>query len=116
MEIINYLKKNQISLIILLLSLLLILPKWILSFTFFDENITLRIINDTSDAAYYPLINSFSDFNLSNSYDDNLNNLKLISYPFIGLAINSFFWINIWILFISKRPYGYDVKIRYECI
>ena len=92
MEIINYLKKNQISLIILLLSLLLILPKWILSFTFFDENITLRIINDTSDAAYYPLINSFSDFNLSNSYDDNLNNLKLISYPFIGLAINSFFF------------------------
>ena len=91
MEIISYLKKNQITLIILLLSLLLILPKWILSFIFFDENITLRIINDTSDAAYYPLINSFSDFNLSNSYDDNLNNLKLISYPFIGLAINSFF-------------------------
>ncbi len=92
MEIINYLKKNQISLIILLLSLLLILPKWILSFTLFDENITLRIINDTSDTLYYPLINSFSDFNLSNSYDDSVNNLKLVSYPFIGLAINSFFF------------------------
>ena len=83
MQIINYLKKNQISLIILLLSLLLILPKWVLSFTFFDENITLRIINDTSDAAYYPLINSFSDFNLSNSYDDNLNNLKLICFKLL---------------------------------
>ena len=92
MVIINHLKKNRISLTILLLSLLLILPKWILSFTFFDENITLRIINDTSDTLYYPLINSFSDFNLSNSYDDNKNNLKLISYPLIGLAINSFFF------------------------
>ena len=92
MEIISYLKKNQITLIILLLSLLLILPKWILSFIFFDENITLRIINDTSDTLYYPLINSFSNFNLSNSYDDNVNNLKLVSYPFIGLVINSFFF------------------------
>ena len=92
MVIINHLKKNRISLTILLFSLLLILPKWILSFTFFDENITLRIINDTSDTLYYPLINSFSDFNLSNSYDDNKNNLKLISYPLIGLAINSFFF------------------------
>ena len=92
MKIINYLKKNETSLIILLLATLLILPKWILSVIFFDENITLRIINDVSDAAYLPIINSFSDLNLSNSYDNNLHNLKLISYPVISLAINSFFF------------------------
>tara|TARA_B110000027_G_scaffold68769_1_gene73500 strand:- start:379 stop:2157 length:1779 start_codon:yes stop_codon:yes gene_type:complete len=63
-----------------------------MSFSFFDEELTLRIINDASDAAYFPLINSFSDFNFSNSYSNNIEDLKLISYPVIGLLINSLFF------------------------
>ena len=92
MKVINYLNKNYIFFIILLSSLILFLPKWIMSFSFFDEDLTLRIINDASDAAYFPLINSFSDFNFSNSYLNNIEDLKLISYPVIGLFINSLFF------------------------
>ena len=61
MKTFNYLKNNYIILIILISTILLILPKWILSFTFFDENIILRIINDVTDEFYFPIIKSFSD-------------------------------------------------------
>ena len=63
----------------------IILPKWILSYTFFDENIILRIINDASDAAYFPIINSYSDLNFSNSYSETITDLKLISFPHLCL-------------------------------
>ena len=92
MKTFNYLKNNYIILIILISTILLILPKWILSFTFFDENIILRIINDVTDEFYFPIIKSFSDFNFSNSYSENVTDLKLISYPIIGLLVNSFFF------------------------
>ena len=92
MKVINYLNKNYIFFIILLSSLILFLPKWIMSFSFFDEDLILRIINDVSDATYFPIINSFSDLNFSNSYSGNIDNLKLISYPIIGLFVNSFFF------------------------
>ena len=85
MKTFNYLKNNYIILIILISTILLILPKWILSFTFFDENIILRIINDVTDEFYFPIIKSFSDFNFSNSYSENVTDLKLISYPIISL-------------------------------
>ena len=85
-------KKNNIFFVILLTSVIFFLPKWIISFSFFNEDITLRIINEVSDAAYFPIINSFSDFNFSNSYSNNIEDLKLISYPVIGLLINSLFF------------------------
>ena len=85
-------KKNNIFFVILLTSVIFFLPKWIISFSFFNEDITLRIINEVSDAAYFPIINSFSDFNFSNSYSTNIEDLKLISYPIIGLFINSLFF------------------------
>ena len=92
MKFIKYPYINYTYLGILILSLILILPKWILSFSLFDESMSLRVINEVSDNAYFPLINSFSDFNFSNSYSNNEVNLKLISYPIIGLLVNSFFF------------------------
>jgi len=92
MKFIKYPNINFTFLGILILSLILILPKWILSFSFFDESMLLRAINEVSDNAYFPIINSFSDFNFSNSYSNNEVKLKLISYPIIGLFVNSFFF------------------------
>ena len=89
----NYqLKNKNFFIVILIIATLLILPKWVLSYTFFDENIILRIIHDASDAAYFPIINSYSDLNFSNSYSEIITDLKLISFPIIGLIINSFFF------------------------
>jgi hypothetical protein len=74
---------------IIFLTILLVSLKWILSFYFFDEDITLRIINETSDTTYFPLIKSFSELNFNPSYSDSLNNLKIVSFPALSLFVNS---------------------------
>ena len=84
----HHLKKNNI--ILLFCSLLIISIKWIYSFLLYDEDIILRIINETGDKSYYPLIKSFSDFNLSPSFSTNYDNLKFVSYPVLSLFINSY--------------------------
>lgn len=85
----NKFKKNNI--ILLFISLLIISIKWIYSFYLYDEDILLRIIHDTGDNAYYPLIKSFSDFNLSPGYSEKYNNLSFVSFPLLGLFTNSIF-------------------------
>ena len=76
----------------LVLSILLVSLKWILSYIFFNEDIVLRVISDSYDSAYYPIIKSFSDLNLSPSYSNTSGDLKLISFPVLGLFINSLFF------------------------
>ena len=76
----------------LALSILLVSLKWILSYVYFNEDIVLRVISDSYDSAYYPIIKSFSDLNLSPSYSNTSGDLKLISFPVLGLFINSLFF------------------------
>ena len=91
MEIVKLNKKISIY-IFLLTTVFLIILKWIFSYLYFDDDITLRIINDTSDTAYYPIINAFSNFDFSPSYSDNIKDLDLISFPLLSLLINSIFF------------------------
>jgi hypothetical protein len=91
MEIVKPNKKISIY-IFLLTTVFLIILKWIFSYLYFDDDITLRIINDTSDTAYYPIINAFSNFDFSPSYSDNIKDLDLISFPLLSLLINSIFF------------------------
>ena len=91
MEIVKLNKKISIY-IFLLTTVFLIILKWIFSYLYFDDDITLRIINDTSDTAYYPIINAFSNFDFSPSYSNNIKDLDLISFPLLSLLINSIFF------------------------
>ena len=92
MSITLNLQKKNLLLLILILSILLVSLKWILSFIYFDEDIALRVINDSTDGTYYPIIKSFSEFNFSPSYSQKIDNLKIISFPVLSLFINSFFF------------------------
>ena len=85
-------QKKSFFLSALLLAILLVSLKWILSYIYFDEDIVLRIINDSTDGSYYPIINSFSDFNLSPSYSEVILDLKVISFPILALFVNLFFF------------------------
>ena len=85
-------QKKTFFLSALLLAILLVSLKWILSYVYFDEDIVLRIINDSTDGSYYPIINSFSDFNLSPSYSEAILDLKVISFPILALFVNIFFF------------------------
>ena len=92
MNITLNLQKKNLFLLILILSVLLVSLKWILSFIYFDEDIALRVINDSTDGTYYPIIKSFSEFNFSPSYSQKIDNLNIISFPVLSLFINSFFF------------------------
>jgi hypothetical protein len=87
----NYQKKS-FFLIALALAISLVSLKWILSYLYFDEDIVLRVINESYDSAYYPIIKSFSDLNFSPSYSNTLTDLSIISFPVISLFINSLFY------------------------
>ena len=84
-------KIKNVYLLIFFLSLTLVSLKWIISYSLYTENIDLRVINDTSDYYYYPIIKSFSELKLNPSYFTEDLNLKNISFPYLSLFINSFF-------------------------
>ena len=77
---------------ILFISFFLISSKWFISFLYFDESINLRVINDVTDSSYFPLIKSFSELSFNPSYSKDIEEIKIISFPIIGLLINSIFF------------------------
>ncbi len=104
---------------ILILSILLFSTKWILSFYFFDEKLSVRIIfENVGDGHYwYPYIKYLTSLNFYNSFDPNVNNLKGVPIPVgslifhaiffkifssIGLVIIEFFAIFIFLLIFFK--------------
>ena len=85
----NYKKFNLIY-----ISFFLISTKWIFSYYFFNESIDVKIIFEsvTDGKYYYPLIKYFSDLNFSNSFDPEIENLKIIPIPFSSLFLHSLFF------------------------
>ena len=75
-----------------LITIFLVLIKWIFSYYFFLEPMDIKIINEVSDSSYFPLIKSFSDINFNPSYSNDIQNLKLISFPILSLTINALFY------------------------
>ena len=76
------------------LSILLFLSKWIFSFSFFDENLDVKIIFEsvTDGKYYYPLIKYLAELNFNNSYDLSISNLKIIPLPIAGIIFHSIFY------------------------
>ena len=57
-----------------------------------DEGFVLRAIHDVNDSSYFPLIKSFSSLNFNPSYNPEIQNLNMISFPFLSLLPNIFFY------------------------
>ena len=76
----------------IVIAIFLISYKWIISFYLYSEDINLRIINEVIDGHYFPLIKSFSEFNLNPSYSNNISDLNIISFPILSLLINGLFY------------------------
>jgi len=75
----------------------IILPKWILSYYFFDEDISTKIINEINgDGEFYlPHIKYLAEFNFTQSFSPEVKNLRWIPIPIGSLFIHSFFYIFI---------------------
>ena len=79
---------------ILFLSIILVLPRWLMSYYYFvDENINFRVINEITDIAYLPLIHNVSNFNLNPVYSEVIqSNNFFFSFPVLNFAIISFLY------------------------
>lgn len=82
--------------IIILFSSIYFFFSWAYSFFLYDEDLLSKIIHESTHsgdgALYYPFIKYLSIFDLNNSYDPNVNNLKNISLPYGSLFIHSIFF------------------------
>ena len=84
-------QKNYIYLLIF--TLLFFSSKWITTFFFeFNENFLTKIIFDTSDIQYYPVVLSVSKLNFSPSFLQDLSSEKILQFPLSSIIIYSFFY------------------------
>ena len=87
-------KLNKYQFLILLLSILFVVPSWLFSYYQYpNEDLILKILNDTVDNLYYTLAVNYSDFNFKPVYELNSNEITgIAAYPILTVFIISFFW------------------------
>ena len=99
-------KKNYIPFLIFFFSIIFFIFRWHLSFLNFAEEVSVRIIFDSvSDGYYYlPHFKAFADFELNNSFDPFIDNLKNITVTFGGFIFHFFFYLifNEWCFIILE--------------
>ena len=87
----NYYKKININIFILIITISLFSLKWILSYYFFKDDISLKVIFDTPGDGffYYIYSEALANFNFNPSYDNEVKNLKNLPIPFYSILIPS---------------------------
>jgi len=81
-----------------------ILPKWIISWTFFDNSILVDIIFNIKDIQYFPIVKSFSELTFNPSYLDHLSENRLLTFPIYSVLIHSLLFkiINVYSIVILE--------------
>ena len=87
--------KNKYIYTLLIISIFLFSVKWILSFYFFKESLSVRIIFESvaDGYGYYPYAKYLAFFEFNNSFDPFISNLKTVPIPITGIFIHSIFLI-----------------------
>ena len=81
--------KNTDCIFLFFLVIATILPKWIISWIYFDNSILVDTIFNIKDIIYFPIVISFSEFIFSPSYLDHLNENMLLTFPVYSILIHS---------------------------
>ena len=84
--------RNNNYLILFIFSILVAFIKWSISFYFFPESLDTKILHESvGDASYYyPLIKYLSELSFNNSFDPEIDNLKIVPLPMGNLFALSF--------------------------
>ena len=85
--------RNKSTNIILIITTLLFSVKWVLSFYFFKESLAVKIVFESvaDGHFYYPHIKYLAFFELDNSLDPYVKNLKLMPIPYASIIFHSIF-------------------------
>ena len=99
-------KKNYITILIFIFSIIFFIFRWHLSFVNFVEEVSVRVIFESvSDGYYYfPHFKAFSNLELNNSYDPFINNLRNITITYGAFFLHSLFYLifNEWAFIILE--------------
>lgn len=95
---------------LILSAFLIVSIKWFCSYYFFDEEISTKIIFESvpDGEQFYPQIKYLSQMVLNQSFDPDINNLKIIPIPLSGIILHS-------ILFKILGFYGF-ILAEFVCI
>ena len=87
----NKLKNINSIKIIFLVSIGIFIFKWLFSYYFFQDDISIKIIFDSPSDGYFFYIytEALSSLNFNNSYDPNIKNLQNLPLPFFATLISS---------------------------
>ena len=90
------LKKSELYKVIFF-TFIFVLPKWFFSYFYFDEDISSRIIYEIEgDGEFYlPFIKYLSELNFSNSFNPEIEDIKLMPIPIGSLFLHSLFYLFI---------------------
>ncbi len=81
--------KNNEYIFLIFLVFATLLPKWIISWVYFDNSILVDTIFNLKDITYFPIVISFSEFIFNPSYLDQFNENKLLTFPIYSIIIHS---------------------------
>ncbi len=90
--------KNTEYFFLFFLTIASILPKWIVSWIYFDNSILVDAIFNIKDIQYFPIVISFSELTFNPSFLDHASENKLLSFPIYSILIHSFLYkiINVY--------------------
>ena len=96
--------KNTKNFFLFFLVIASILPKWIISWIYFDNSILVDTIFNIKDIQYFPIVKSFSELTFNPSYLDHLSENKLLTFPIYSILIHSILYkiVNIYSLIILE--------------
>jgi hypothetical protein len=105
-------KKNNNSYytLIFLLTIFIFILKYIYTFFFFKNDFLIsKILLETTDNQYYPLVESLSRFNFSPSYNNYFFAKKIITFPFLSLIWHAilFKFINYYTFIVLEFFFKY---------
>jgi len=85
-------KKSNINsiLFLILISLSIFSFKWIISYYYFQDSLSLKIIFDTPTDGYFYYIytEALSSLNFNESFDPNIKDLNNVPLPFYAIIIS----------------------------
>ena len=96
--------KSKEYLFLFFLVIATIMPKWIISWIYFDNSILVDTIFNIKDIQYFPIVKSFSELTFNPSYLDHLSENRLLTFPIYSVLIHALFFkiINVYSLVILE--------------
>ena len=89
----SFYSKNKFNLLIFLIPIVIFLSKWFFSFILFEnEYFITKVLFDTPDSQYYPIVKSLSNLDFAPSFNSFIESEKLLTFPYGPIVWHALFY------------------------